>query len=63
MAAFDLIRVLTALELALPYLDNPCSARYAAEDAVADLRHALGLPPLPLDNNAPEAAPGARHVA
>jgi hypothetical protein len=61
MAAFDLIRVLTALELALPYLDNPCSARYAAEDAVADLRHALGLPPLP--DTAPETAPAARHVA
>lgn len=45
----DLYRILTALEAALPYLPEPCDARYAAEDAIADLRHALGKPALPVN--------------
>lgn len=54
-------RTLAALEQCLPYLPDPCPARYAAEDAVADLRHALKMPPLTAD--APDTAPVARSVA
>lgn len=38
--------LLTSLESALPGIP-PGEDRHLAEDAIADTRHALGMPPLP----------------
>lgn len=45
-------KLLSALEAALPFVPAG-DTRHLTEDAIADARHALGLPPLP-DSQPPE---------